>query len=199
MKRAYRANERLEEAKRALRQYEQKRRVASRREFAALAQNHIRQFVENELVAVNSTERISVPGRHGVCENPSCAEPIARSETGRRKRFCSDKCRRTSLGYGAGDLNRSAAVFSAETPKKPNEINQAKVEKTSAARLAAPSSAIETELGRWRSWDRVVSADGVVAYCTFVGKDVVAKCGFGKLAVLRDLGLLYRAKSTNEP
>jgi hypothetical protein len=43
-------------------------------------------------VAVNS-ERMPVPGRHSTCENPGCGEPITRSDTGRRKRFCNDKCR----------------------------------------------------------------------------------------------------------
>jgi len=83
-----------------------------------------------------------------------------------------------------------STILAPETPKNPSEINGSKTAKIQD--LCGPRHVIETELGRWRDWEQVVSTNGVVSDCTFVGKDVVAKCGFGKLAVFRDLGFLNK-------
>lgn len=111
----------------------QKQRLARLREtLKAKAEEQIT-ITESMPMAVNAP----VPGRRGVCENPGCDEPIIRGDTGRRKRFCSDKCRnrvRDNPTYAVGHLNRCTTVFAPETQKNTNENNEAKASEITGPR-----------------------------------------------------------------
>jgi hypothetical protein len=152
-----------------------------------------------------------------ICRHEGCDKRFTlsrygnRTYTSERRRkshlFCSPRCRKAHsrrLAAIRGGVTESGLVTPAGpipqggvTSPKIIEQNQEPLTPkiTTEHPRSEPSRAsiVETELGRWRDWERIESTDGVVSYATFVGKDVVAKCGFGKLAVFRELGLLYRA------
>jgi hypothetical protein len=115
------------------------------------------------------------------CEH--CNQTVERKS--RKQRYCSAACKMRAArgqGSGAADSGTPAPVSCYAPPEKSNDFNGAKTAKTPAPTgISGPLDAVEG----WRKWERIVSTDGVVSYATFVGKDVVAKCGFGKLAVLR--------------
>jgi hypothetical protein len=126
-----------------------------------------------------------------------CEDPLQRPQNHCQKRTCRSDFRRYRHAYSPPDFARTAPT---PTKRKPDAKNpcgtgtffrikerRAQPTKPSCRGLVAPSRVIDTELGRWRKWEPTVSTDGVVSYATHVGKDVVAKCGFGPLAVLRDL------------
>jgi hypothetical protein len=127
-----------------------KQRLARLRETLKAKADQQITIAEDDLAAVNPT----VPGRHGVCENPPCDEPVTRSDTGRRKRFCTDKCRREASRHGESDLKRPAPVFLAETPEKPNDFKVPKASKTMSGEDRAIRAMIKPD-DKWPGMFRV--------------------------------------------
>ena len=174
-------------------------RSARRAERAAEA---ARQVTMAAAAAERAAIRAEMPTK---CRARDCTNTIEPHPTGRRKAFCSDACRirahrryespKTATGDTAvrrTDLNAPAPVSGKNASFVTSKINGLANPKDRASEEKPDRWIVETELGRWRDWERIESADGVVSYATFVGKDVVAKCGFGKLAGFRDLGLLNK-------
>jgi hypothetical protein len=96
---------------------------------------------------------------------PVCGQPVARWQTGRRKKFCSDACRleahRTKqfgiLGHGEGlQRNGCRCACGPRGNRTPNSGRPPDIR--------APRHVIEAELGGGFVWREIVSPDGVRSF-----------------------------------
>ncbi len=105
---------------------------------------------------------------------PICAAPLSRKLIGRRKKFCSDRCRDQARRF-----RETAADAFKKGPRYPCSILPRNDERNAcgtgtfeagnhgrAPAISGPRNVIEAEVIAGFEWREVVSADGIVSFVT---------------------------------